>query len=175
MMIKMMKPMFAAGRSLAALLALAVVGALSAPMAHAQPRAALVQSVDEPGRNPYQETISNTTCRTTTVCSFTFATVPAGKRLVVTHISGYVDTAGGSLPNGFLSSSFGGSQYATLAFTAVRGPTSALGVRNFINHNVNAYFGAGESINGTLHINGSGDVMSGGALLFVSGYYVNVP
>jgi hypothetical protein len=155
-----------------------VIGAvctLAAPPALAQARAALVQSVDEPARNPYQETLSNTTCRTTTVCAFDFTTIPAGKRLVLTHISGYVDTAGGTLPNVFVSSSFGGSQYATLALTGVRGPTSGLGTRIFINHNVLAYYGAGESVRGVYHVNGTGDTMSGGALLTLTGYFINVP
>ena len=57
----------------------------------------------------------------------------------------------------------------------MRGPNSALGVRIFINHSVQAYFGPGESLHGTFHVNGSGDAMSGGALLMLSGYYVNVP
>lgn len=172
-----MKLKFISLQGLFAAPALAVAAAcvLCVPPVLAQTRAALVQSIDEPGRNPYQETQSNTTCRGTTVCSFSFATVPAGKRLVLTNISGYVDTAAGALPNGFVSSGFGGSAYATLAFTGVRGPTSALGTRIFINHSVQAYFGPGEPLNGTFHVNGSGDAMSGGALLMLSGYFVNVP
>lgn len=150
-------------------------GALHAPSVMAQTRAAFVQSVDEPGRNPYQETQSNTTCRGSTVCVFDFSTVPAGKRLVLTNISGYVDTGAGALPNGFVQSGFGGSAYATLAFTGVRGPLSALGTRVFINHSVQAYFGPGEPVRGTYHVNGSGDAFSGGALLMLSGYYVNLP
>jgi hypothetical protein len=156
-------------------LAIGAVCALYAPQVLAQARSALVQSVDEPGRNPYQESLSNTTCRTTTVCAFDFAAIPAGKRLVVTHISGYVDTAGGTLPNGFLSSTFGGSQYATVAFTGVRGPTSGLGTRIFFNHSVLAYFGVGENPRGVLHVNGTGDTMSGGAQLMLTGYFVNLP
>ena len=171
-----MKPVFASLQTWPAALALATatVGALCATPALAQ-RAALVQSIDEPGRNPYQETLSNTTCRGTTVCAMDFVTVPAGKRLVLTNISGYVDTAAGTLPNGFVQSSFGGSAYATLAFTAVRGPTSALGTRNFINHSVQAYFGPGESVRGIYHVNGTGDTMSGGSLMMLSGYFVNLP
>ena len=134
-----------------------------------------MQSVDEPGRNPYQETLSDLSCRGTTVCSFNFAAVPAGKRLVVTHLAGYVDTTAGTLPNGFFQSSFGGSAYVTLPFTGVRGPTSALGVRIFINHPVLAYFGPGDSPRGVYHVNGSGDTMSGGALMMVTGYFVNLP
>ena len=112
---------------------MAAASVLFAPPVLAQARAALVMSIDEPGRNPYQEQQSNVTCRGSTVCGFNFAVVPAGKRLVLTHINGYVDTAAGTLPNGFVSASFGGPAYATLAFTGVRGPTSALGTRIFIN------------------------------------------
>jgi len=155
--------------------AFAMAGVSWAPAAMAQTRAALVQSIDEPGRNPYQETQANTNCRGSTVCVFNFAQVPVGKRLVLTHISGYVDTAAGTLPNGFVSSGFGGSTYATLAFTGVRGPTGVLGTRNFINHNVLAYFGPGEPINASYHVNGTGDTMSGGALLMLTGYFVNLP
>jgi hypothetical protein len=164
-------------RGLPATLALSVAAAMLpwASPALAQTRAALVQSIDEPGRNPYQETQSNTTCRGTTVCSFNFAAVPPGKRLVLTNISGYVDTGAGALPNGFVSSGFGGSAYATIPFTGVRGAVSALGTRIFINHSVQAYFGPGEPINAIYHVNGSGDTMSGGALMMLSGYFVNVP
>jgi hypothetical protein len=169
-----MNTTFAYIRTLPVALVLAA-SALCAPPVLAQTRAAFVQSVDEPGRNPYQETLSDTTCRGTLVCSFNFDTVPAGKRLVLTHISGYVDTAAGTLPNGFVQSGFGGEAYATLAFTGVRGPTSALGTRIFINHPVRAYFGPGESVRGLYHLNGSGDTMSGGALMMLTGYYVNLP
>ncbi|GCL62058.1 hypothetical protein [Pseudaquabacterium pictum] len=162
-------------RCLRAALAVAAASLLGALPAQAQTRAALVQSIDEPGRSPFQETLSDLGCRTTTVCSFNFSTVPAGKRLVVTHIAGYVDTGAGTLPNGFFQSSFGGSGYATLPFTGVRGPSSALGVRIFINHDVLAFFGPGESPRGVYHVNGSGDTMSGGALMMVTGYYVNLP
>lgn len=170
-----MKPLLKSPRIPPAALALAVATACAvcAAPAAAQTRAALVQSVDEPGRNPYQETLSDTTCRGTTICVFDFASVPAGKRLVVTHISGYIDTASGVPPNGFFRSGFGGTAYATVPFTGVRGPTSALGVRHFINQPVQAYFGVGETPRGTMQI--IGDLASGGALLMVSGYYVNVP
>ena len=123
-----MTTMFRSLHTLPAALAMAAAAlTLGAPPVLAQSRAALVQSVDEPGRSPYQETLSDLTCRGTTVCSFNFSVVPAGKRLVVTHIAGYVDTGIGTLPNGFFQSSFGGSQYATLPFTGVRGPNSATG------------------------------------------------
>lgn len=160
---------------LLAAVAVAAAGLLSATPVLAQTRAALVQSIDEPGRNPYQETLSDLGCRGSTVCSFNFATVPAGKRLVITHIAGYVDTATGSLPNCFLHSSIGGSGYPTLPFTGARGSITPLGTRIVINHEVLAYFGAGENPRGTYQVFGSGESMSGGALLMLTGYYVNLP
>ena len=167
---------FSPTRILPTALALAAASLLCAQPAVAQTRAALVQSIDEPGRNAYQETQSNTTCRGTTSCVFNFAAVPAGKRLVVTHIAGYVDTGAGTLPSGFLQSSFGGAQYATVPFTGVRGPTTTtLGTRILVNHQVLAYFGAGDSPRGLYHINFTGDTMTGGALMMISGHYVNLP
>ena len=170
-----MKTKLATFQTLPVALAL-VAGALCAPPVLAQTRAAFVQSVDEPGRNPYQQTLSDTTCRTTTVCSFNFGTVPAGKRLVLTNIIGYVDTGAGTLPTGIVQSLFGGSAYATLIFTGVPGSVGALGTRIFINQTVQAYFGPGEPVQGTytLGIN-STDRMSGGAQMMLTGYYVNLP
>ena len=72
--------------------ALALVLACCATLASAQPKPALVQDRDEPGRNPYQQTLqmnqNSTHCGPlVSLCSFSFDTVPAGKRLVVTHVS----------------------------------------------------------------------------------------
>ena len=92
---------------------------------------------------------------------------------MVTQIAGYVDTANGTLPNGFLQSSFGGSAYATLPFTGTRGPATPLGTRIFINHGVLAYFGAGENPRATYQV--FSDSMSGGALMMLTGYYVIAP
>lgn len=171
----MMKQVLKSFQAASAALTLAVgtVGALCALPAAAQTRAALVQSVDEPGRNPYQEVQSNTTCRGTSVCVVEFSVVPAGKRLVITHITGYFDTANATPPNGFFQSSIGGFGYATVPFTGVRGPTGNLGTRFFINNEVLAYFGVGENPRATMQA--FGDLASGGAMLMISGYYVSVP
>jgi hypothetical protein len=158
-------------RSIPAALVLALLGA---PAVLAQTRAALVQSVDEPARNPYQETIANVTCRGNTVCSFTFTTVPAGKRLVVSNIAGYLDSSGGGLPNCFLNSGFGGSNFASLPFTGVRGPSTALGVRILLTHSVLAYFGPGEPVSAFCQAS-LGETLSGGAQIMLTGHYVNLP
>ena len=156
-------------------LAIAAAGAWTALPAAAQTRAALVQSVDEPARNPYQERIFGITCSGMTACSFNFAAVPAGKRLVITHISGFVDTATGVPPQGELESNLrGATNSAHVYFTGVRGLTGgALGTRYYFNQEVLAYFGAGETPNGSYFA--FFDLLSGGAVMMVSGYYVNVP
>ncbi len=163
-------------RAWPAALALAVgaVGMVGTLPAAAQVRAALVQSVDEPARNPYQEALFNVACRGTTVCSFDFAAVPTGKRLVVTHVSGYVDTANGTMPNSFLQSGFGGAAYASVPIVGLRGPLTALGTRYIISQSVLAYFGPGESPRG-FYQGVSGEILSGGAQMMLSGYFINLP
>jgi hypothetical protein len=76
-----------------------VVGVFSAGPAIAQAvRAALVLNVDDPGRIPYE--FSGGGCQFVgSACSITLPTVLAGKRLVITHVSGYVPT---NLPAGTL-------------------------------------------------------------------------
>jgi len=91
----------AAGLAVQAVL---VLGGFAAQPALAQVRAAFVESVDEPGRNPYASTVffangfefpSGGTCGSNQ-CELHFQAVPAGKRLVVTNVIGnvYVDTPG---------------------------------------------------------------------------------
>lgn len=67
---------------------LMVLGAFAAKPLLAQIRAALVKNVDERGRIPYQ---SEVFCRSTTAgeagCNARGPEVPAGKRLVVEHVS----------------------------------------------------------------------------------------
>jgi hypothetical protein len=75
---------------LAALLVLAAAFTHLLPAtAHAQ-KPALVRNVDEPGRNPYQQGMlfnQSTQVCTNYVCTLWFNPVPAGYRLVVTHVS----------------------------------------------------------------------------------------
>lgn len=71
--------------------AVTVIGLWSAPKLIAAVKAALVQNVDEPGRNPYQEGKS-TSCPFPGDCVTTFSSVPAGTRLVLTSVSGIIRT-----------------------------------------------------------------------------------
>jgi hypothetical protein len=81
--------------------AVATLALVAVPTAHAQVKAALVKDVDALGRTPYQQTIifaqSATYC-SNFVCTVIFPAVPAGYRLVVTHISAqYRLSTGGTL------------------------------------------------------------------------------
>jgi hypothetical protein len=157
-----------------ALTVLALLGHFYAKPLLAQVRAALVENVDEPGRNPYQETIF-ATCTGSQFCNQGFSMVPAGKRLVLTNISGYVDVTAGTLPNGDITSSLGGSQYATVFFTGVRGTVSSFGTRMVINQEIRAYFGPGETPHVFEGLVSTSDTFSDGANVMLSGYYVNLP
>jgi hypothetical protein len=145
----------------------------------AQIRAALTQNIDEPGRNPYQESFFAymTNCAAASkFCNFTFSTVPAGKRLVITHVSAYVDVQNGMLPNCNLQSDFGGSQYAEAFFTGVRGPVSAgPSTRIFINQELQLYFGPGETPHGFCGLVSTTDSFSGAGNMELSGYYISNP
>lgn len=66
--------------------------------ASAQPKPALVQDRDEPGRDPYVVAIhqASTGFCNIAACVFNFAAVPAGKRVVITHVAVGVPLAAGT-------------------------------------------------------------------------------
>jgi len=72
--------------------ALTLVGAFTAKPLLAQIKAALVQNVDEPGRSPYSSAsnFTNSSC-SGVLCVIRFTPVPAGKRLVVTNLTGQIN------------------------------------------------------------------------------------
>jgi hypothetical protein len=82
----------------------ALVAVLPATEAVAQVRPAYVKNVDEPGRAPYQQLVSFNTgagsgsCLSASFCLIAFNAVPAGKRLVVEHVSILIGTVGAA-PN----------------------------------------------------------------------------
>lgn len=143
----------------------------------AQVRAALVQNIDEPARNPYQESFFSYLGNCNAggqFCNFNYSAVPAGKRLVVTNISGYVDVTNGSLPNGVLTSSLGGSQYAQVFFTGTREYFNGSNTRIVIDQQVRAYFGPGETPHVFAGLVGSTDSFAGEGSIALSGYYITL-
>jgi hypothetical protein len=83
-------------RSLAmAVACTAVAGAMVHPAAVNAEAPTLVRNVDEPARNPYQQTVQSSDCAGG--CAFQFATVPANSTLRITNVSclfSVGDTAG---------------------------------------------------------------------------------
>jgi hypothetical protein len=77
-------------RSITVLSFAALLAGVFPALVDAQPKPALVQNIDEPGRNPYQQGMnflaSGTTCGSLS-CIATFPAVPPGKRLVLTYVS----------------------------------------------------------------------------------------
>jgi hypothetical protein len=152
-----------------ALLLLLTLGRFFAKPLLAQVRAALVQNVDEPGRNPYQET-RVATCGLN-ICDLTFATVPQGKRLVLTNVSGYTYCAfGADLPLGYVRSSGDNLQ---VFFPAEKGLVGAVELV-FFNSEAKAYFGPGEHPLAHLDLDGTNH-FTGDAQLTLTGYFVNLP
>ena len=115
-----------------ALALLAVLGHFYAVPLMAQIRAALIKNIDEKGRNPYQQS-GATDCTGLGLCDLAFPAVPAGKRLVVEHVSGNFNPNPGAAMNaiflegagGFAVFSFPGSSMATPQLVAVNQPVLA--------------------------------------------------
>lgn len=160
------------------LLSLVTLGKVFERPLLAQIRAALTQNIDEPGRNPYQESYFsylNDCAAASKFCNFNFSVVPAGKRLVITHVSAYVDIQNGQLPNCNIQSNFGGSQYAVAFFTGVRGPTSTGSTRIFINQDLQMYLGPGETPHAFCGLVSTSDTFAGAGNMELSGYFIQNP
>lgn len=160
----------------------ALLGALSLALctlvavpAQAQTRAALVQNIDEPGRSPYSE-LKGENCMATQHCRLQFSAVPAGKRLVVTYISGYTHVAAGTLPDLALVSWTATPKPTQLHMTAVHGATfGSAGVRMYFNQTVTAYFEPGDIPLASFDLPSTNDSFSSYTALQLTGYYITLP
>ena len=63
---------------------------------------AIVSDMNDPGRVPYQSSVFGTTQSNCSgagnECFFVFPTVPAGHRLVIQHVSGFIQATSGAVP-----------------------------------------------------------------------------
>jgi len=75
-----------------------LVLALATGSAFAQPKPALVQDRDEPGRDPFQQISSTDDCIGESFCSVSFTPVPEGKRLVLTQMTIESSVANANVP-----------------------------------------------------------------------------
>jgi hypothetical protein len=77
-------------------LTLALATVLATASAQQTTKPEIVQLRDEPGRNPFQQTVVNDTCEEAMTCQVTFNAVPANTRLVVTRFNASAFTTNGS-------------------------------------------------------------------------------
>lgn len=145
------------------------VGAALASSVSAQPRPALVQDRDQAGRNFYTALAS---CSTPTFqfCAVTFPTVAAGKRLIITHVSGLNLMPA---PNTITSTDLrtqGGTIQVWLPVFA--NPGSSTTYNYTINSDVFAKFDAGEAPQFITFTNSSATFQM---VVTVSGYTVDIP
>jgi hypothetical protein len=156
----------------AALGALSVLGTFTAKPLLAQIKAALVQSVDEPGRNPYQSFVLLSSCNTQFNCFLPFTKVPAGKRLVATNVAGLIPvTSPGGIAAVSLGNQSAGPPIVPLA-TIFQG---MIGTNNYaVNSTIKAYFEPNDTP--ILLLNTSGALtQSEFGVVNLSGYLVSVP
>ena len=98
-----------------------------------------VKNLDEKGRNPYQQS-GATGCNGSGLCDFAFPAVPAGKRLVIEHVSANVNPNPGVGVNGTFLEGAGGFTVFSLPGTSMATPELIA-----VNQTVLAYFDAGQT------------------------------
>ena len=148
---------------------LAVVGKFYAVPAYAQIKATFIQNRDEPGRNAYYQTAS---CNINTFgyCSVTFPVVPAGKRLVLTHVSALnlmpaantITSSDLRILNGNIKAFYPVTQY----------PSTAPGVNYVSNDNAPLTFEAGETPQFLTFVSSNANFQ---LVVSLSGYTVDLP
>ena len=156
-----------------ALAAAAFAALLTASGGATAQRAALIQDRDSPGRSPYQHETgvnpSNAICPNNFFCVITFAAVPAGMRLVVTHASVEFTNGIAGAGTGYIS-----------------GPGGIFGPRLIIPHNVvtpgnrtiacgqvTYYVEAGQTP--TVIFTGNGVITNNSAFASLTGYLIALP
>lgn len=158
-------------------LALAALG-LAAGEASAQTRPAYVKNVDEPGLVPFRMTfrVTQSDCGCTNCCFVQSETVPAGKRLVIRKVSGYVSlTAFANLGPVTLSQqtpSFDLTLIATMRPTFRTQWNGGDYPAYEFNDDVLGYVDAGNKARFAIYTGGSWGFTGG--LVSINGYYVGL-
>lgn len=127
----------------------------------------IVQSRDEPGRNPFQQSIENGTCEEAPACAVTFKTVPSHMRLVITRFNAAASTVSIGA-NNFVFSTLSGASHGVQNTFLHSVPTPGI---SFVNEATLMYFEAGQAP--------MAEVTDPAGLLNVritiSGYLIHVP
>ena len=161
--------------TLAGVLALlAVLGHFYAKPLLAQVRAALVQNVDDPGRIPYQASVLGTTGANCSIigCTFAFAPVPAGHRLVVQHVSMFIQPNANSVPAG-VSLTAKTASSAFLVNVVFHATVQAADNDIRFDQPVMAYFDAGETPLASIQASFNTAAPNATQLAFLSGYMLD--
>jgi hypothetical protein len=149
-----------------ALALLVVLGRFYAVPVYAQVKAALVQSRDEKARNPYQARINVLGAGGTSTTTFPF--VPAGKRLVIEHVSVLIRGAfADTIDSAYLSGNQAGAfQFTPGVYTQTGGGAYV------INQGVLEYFDAGDTP--TFNVSSS-SANPFTTIATISGYTIDIP
>ena len=146
-----------------------------------------VKDIDEPGRSPYAELVNLSQVQD--VCSTTggnfqrclykggFIVVPAGKRLVLTHATGYVRAPlGCKLASAELhTSSIGGRAGGSIVIHYLAlNPSAAIPELATFGHPITAYVEAGQSVEYQVDASCAG-ISTFSQVISLAGYFVSVP
>lgn len=101
-----------------------IQGPLPLPVSNTAASPVFAVNLDEPGRIPYQSTVSQTGMCSGNQCFFEFGNVPPGHRIVVQHISGLVTLS--ATPAAVIVTAQNGSGISMMDFLApIAGSNSA--------------------------------------------------
>ena len=101
----------------------------------------IVESRDEPGRTPFQQSIDNGTCEEAPTCGVTFKTVPPHTRLVITRYNAAVSSVSIGA-NNFTFSTLSGASNGVINTFLHSVPTPGI---SFVNEATLMYFEAGHA------------------------------
>ena len=164
-------------RSITVLWFAALLAGVFPALVDAQPKPALVQNIDEPGRNPYQEgkqfSANAMNCDNSNfTCTARFPAVPAGKRLVLTYVSAFYGlSANAAAANVRVGKS--GDMDRMLILQAVTANPNVVGAEYTASGPVTFYYEPGDTPTVTL----SGQFINFGSPVAVTlvGYLVSLP
>lgn len=124
-----------------------------------------IRNSDEKGRIPYQQS-GGVDCNTS-LCDFAFPSVPAGKRLVIEHVSANVNPNPGVGVNGVFLEGACGSCYWSLPGRSLASPGLVL-----VNEQVLAYFESGAIP--FIRVAWNSGTNTGGFQAVITGYLVDL-
>jgi hypothetical protein len=172
----MKKVLLVLGGVLIVLIVLATFGYFFGKPLLAHGGAVLTQSVDEPGRNPYQERklYSFTGVCGLSTCGLDFKPVPAGSRLVVTNISGSLKLQGSVVVDEiYLLEAGGGTGLIRMNVpTQYEGSANGLAFRQF-NEQVHLYVEPLKTPSVEVQLSGNPGAFVQNIAL--AGYYIKLP